>query len=564
MFILVIIFVFSVLNAPRTLVYIANNRSDLFQGYLLRSGTQSGTHRSPPGVTLQPTEKGSLESTIPSLESTTALKQPWHFPMHFSLRHPAASFMQYRVLENYTAVQVLLMAGYTAAVFYAAFYGSNPFTDPSRSGWVIASQIPFVYALATKNNLIGLLVGVGYEKLNFLHRHVGRLMVIGANVHAIGYIYQWSLAGDVSQQISQPYIRWGIVTLVCLDLLGFFSIRYVRTKTYNLFFGTHVVGLIVALVAACYHQQACVPYVIAGSVVYGLDHIIRAIKTRFTTATLRTIPELGLTQVDIPSLNTGWRAGQHVRLRVLSAAMGLWGMTEVHPFTVASATNTEEGLVLMCKNTGNWTGKLYEMAQATASGEQGQKPEGRVKVMVEGPYGGVGDITIPNYSGAMFIIGGSGVTFALSAVQDLVLAGDRSRTRVIEVIWSIPDPVPIDFASQVFYTRSTTRSFEGLLLPPGITLAPGRPDIGKLLDRFATSMMGKGDAHGAFVAVCGPTSLAKDVAHTLRVFDVNSKKAIGGIQFHEECVCSTSPRIINPRLTNKFSCSLESLDGDCF
>ena len=67
--------------------------------------------------------------------------------------------------------------------------------------------------------------------------------------------------------------------------------------------------------------------------------------------------------------------------------MGLWGMTEAHPFTIASATNTEEGLVLMCKKTGNWTRKLYEMAQKPAAVEQGREPERRVKVMVEGPYG---------------------------------------------------------------------------------------------------------------------------------------------------------------------------------
>lgn len=40
----------------------------------------------------------------------------------------------------------------------------------------------------------------------------------------------------------------------------------------------------------------------------------------------------------------------------------------------------------------------------------------------------------------MFVAGGSGVTFALSAAQDLVLAGDRSRTKVIEIVWSIPGP----------------------------------------------------------------------------------------------------------------------------
>ena len=40
-----------------------------------------------------------------------------------------------------------------------------------------------------------------------------------------------------------------MVTLVCFDLLGFFSIKCVRTKSYNLFFGTHVVGSIVTLFA---------------------------------------------------------------------------------------------------------------------------------------------------------------------------------------------------------------------------------------------------------------------------------------------------------------------------
>ena len=164
-FILTVILAFSLFNIPRALVYIANNRSEVFHGYFLRSATQFRTYRSPSGMALQSQEKGRLEYSTPTLESAAPLKQPWHFPMCFSLRHPAASFMQYRVLENYTIVQVVLMVGYTAAVFYAAFDGSNPFSNPDHLGWVIASQIPFVYAFATKNNVIGLLVGVGYEKV---------------------------------------------------------------------------------------------------------------------------------------------------------------------------------------------------------------------------------------------------------------------------------------------------------------------------------------------------------------------------------------------------------------
>jgi hypothetical protein len=127
--------------------------------------------------------------------------------------------------------------------------------------------------------------------------------------------------------------------------------------------------------------------VAAACVFYILDHIIRAVKTRVTTAKLRPLPELGITRVEVPSINAGWRAGQHVRLRVLSSSMGWWGWTEVHPFTIANVAETSEGMVLMCKKTGRWTGSLFSMAQSASYGETGMEVGRDVRVMVEGPYG---------------------------------------------------------------------------------------------------------------------------------------------------------------------------------
>lgn len=62
-------------------------------------------------------------------------------------------------------------------------------------------------------------------------------------------VYKWTLAGDISKKIAEPFVRWGIVALVCFDLLGFLSAQCVRMKSYNLFFGTHVIALIVVLFA---------------------------------------------------------------------------------------------------------------------------------------------------------------------------------------------------------------------------------------------------------------------------------------------------------------------------
>lgn len=137
----------------------------------------------------------------------------------------------------------------------------------------------------------------------------------------------------------------------------------------------------------CYHRPGCVPYVIAACVFYGLDHLLRIIKSRITTATLRPIPELGLTRVEIPTINAGWRAGQHVRLRVLSTSMGFWGLTEVHPFTIANVADTEEGLVLLCQKSGKWTTRMYELSSTAKYGEKGQEVGKRARVMIEGPYG---------------------------------------------------------------------------------------------------------------------------------------------------------------------------------
>ena len=112
---------------------------------------------------------------------------------------------------------------------------------------------------------------------------------------------------------------------------------------------------------------------------------MRIFRSRITTAVLLPIPQLDSTRVEISNFNTGWRAGQHIRLRVLSMGLGWFGWTEVHPFTIASLSRGQEGIILICKRTGTWTKSLFEIAKLgeRADGEIGQK----VKVVVEGPYG---------------------------------------------------------------------------------------------------------------------------------------------------------------------------------
>jgi len=56
----------------------------------------------------------------------------------------------------------------------------------------------------------------------------------------------------------------------------------------------------------------------------------------------------------------------------------------------------------------------------------------------------------------------------------------------------------------------------------------------KHLAAVVTSTLNSGGCSGVFVGVCGPVSLARSVSETVRRFDPNLKKAVGGVEVHEE------------------------------
>lgn len=84
------------------------------------------------------------------------------------------------------------------------------------------------------------------------------------------------------------------------------------------------------------HSNPSVPYVLIAVGAYALDRVLRFVKTRYAYAHLTALNELGMTKIEVPVVNAGWRAGQHVRIRVLSRGMGWFGWAECHPFSIAS------------------------------------------------------------------------------------------------------------------------------------------------------------------------------------------------------------------------------------
>ncbi|KAF9255562.1 hypothetical protein L218DRAFT_1008440 [Marasmius fiardii PR-910] len=501
-----------------------------------------------------------------------------------------------RINPGISVADMMTMVLYFSVLLYPGFYKANPFEAFDRYGWISISQYPFALVMAGKNNVLGALLGVGYEKLNFMHRFIGRVVVLTANMHALGYrelenifhssspyhqflaVYQWTMLGIVKSSVKTPMAYWGLTALVCLDVLYFFSTSFWRNKAYRIFLSTHVLSMIFLIPSTLLHKPATGPYVYATLGLFLSDYLFRNLRSRWTTAIIRPLPELGITHVEIPKVNAGWRAGQHVRLRVLSSGMGFLGWTEVHPFTIASTPGGAEGVVLMCKKAGDWTERLYDLARSgdysqprgrgsrrgrDGDGERDYEPV-KVKVWVEGPYGGTGHMMFASFSAAVFVVGGSGVTFALSMVQDFIrkdLEG-RSRVKVVEVVWSVQDasslvPLLPMFTSMIqqsvftplrisiFYTRAPTGQFpfsEEFFRSTFLTLSPGRPKISKIIEGVISKTVAlgseefkeRGRISGLGIGVCGPEEMVAGVFEEVEKVDPTRRDQVGGIEVHEE------------------------------
>jgi ferric-chelate reductase len=149
------------------------------------------------------------------------------------------------------------------------------------------------------------------------------------------------------------------------------------------------------------HAPSTFPYILIAAGLFAFDRLARLFRTRCTKAWLTGEHALngGTTLVHVPALGAGWRAGQHVRLRVVSDAwfgeLMAWLFGRARPFTIASGSGSG-GMILSVKAQGSWTRKLLRKSAGAADArpkerycdlERGRGPAREVPIIIDGPYG---------------------------------------------------------------------------------------------------------------------------------------------------------------------------------
>ncbi|KAG8680408.1 hypothetical protein FRC08_016316, partial [Ceratobasidium sp. 394] len=159
-----------------------------------------------------------------------------------SLLQPASKLFSAR-LGGYSVGQFVLLAGYAALMGVAMFIYASPVDNVKRAGFVCISQIPVVFALGTKNSLVGWFVGMGYEKLNYIHRWVGQIMFITGLFHVVGYLVKWTKTGVIS--IAAKNQLWGWMAFGGLVFCAVLSLPAIRRSSYQIFWHSHWIGLVI-------------------------------------------------------------------------------------------------------------------------------------------------------------------------------------------------------------------------------------------------------------------------------------------------------------------------------
>ena len=335
----------------------------------------------------------------------------------------------------------------------------NLLNNPNRLGFFTVALLIPLFLLASKAVLpFSTLLSTSYVAINFMHRKstslraspahfrvgwLGRAVFILGLCHGSLWLWQYNKNGSISEQLKTSRVKTGIANLTLLFWLNISSLPPIRKHSYPLFFASHVVGFVSLLVTINSHTPYALPWIAYGIVtVYGSDLGLRlCLSSSLAPVTVTSLPG-GLATVWVHHLNAGFQAGQHVQLRLLfqpriNCSRWSWRTLasnfrpfESHPYSISvpARQSTTPGFPIYVRSQG----------EGTWSGDVNSLPAGtRLWAVIEGPYGPPRDLASEGET-CLAICGGSGATWTLAMLQDLVRAPTEAlRCRKLVVLWAV-------------------------------------------------------------------------------------------------------------------------------
>lgn len=360
------------------------------------------------------------------------------------------------VLLIYWAIIISMMTD--GAIIKDAFFWER---IGYRNAWVSIMQVPLMYLLASKCNILGYLAGTSHERLNWLHRWVARTLFVTATVHGWHFWTEWVLADFVDYQLKMmPSIKYGLAAWGVLLWALISSFAPLRWMSYEFFVLQHIATAVVFLWLIYEHVPPAAQYNVWFAIAaICCDRVCRTVLLVWQNVKLR--PQKGckggqnighqaqlravgdsVTVITIKDVHFKWRAGQHLYLWIPSI-----GPLEAHPYTIACAHQLPETCIcnsiqLVLRKHKGFSRRIHNIA-AKAQAEGTKKT---TTVFVSGPYGAPPRWDI--YETIVLISASTGASFTLPILESVLQTNKTNCTKRIDFLLTARQGEEIDFYVQ--------------------------------------------------------------------------------------------------------------------
>ena len=360
----------------------------------------------------------------------------------------SSSFLRHCNCSSPTLGQLLLVLTNMAVILVLCFYKLDTIDHwhwedvAYRTGFIAAAQLPLVILLAGKRNIIGFLVGLGYERLIWLHRWVSRTLFLTATIHMGFWFRSWARYNYIGRKLATDAIAQRGLAAWCVLLWIFLSsFAPIRRLNYEFFIIQHIVTFVGFLVAVFLHLPDEVKaYIWIPIGLYILDRVVRTVFVlwanlslfhprlrrdgAFTCETELMPAGGGMSRFIIKNPPITWQPGQHVFLQCHGIAP-----LQSHPFTVASIPEDGKMEFLVRSRSGATKRFLTRTlkSQTLPASQRDLNHRPIFKTIIDGPYGRMR--VLRQFDSVILIAGGCGATFTTPLLRDIVDAWKRPRTR---------------------------------------------------------------------------------------------------------------------------------------
>ncbi|KAL3460801.1 ferric reductase like transmembrane component-domain-containing protein [Aspergillus heterothallicus] len=443
------------------------------------------------------------------------------------------------------------------------------------AGHLAVMNTPGLVLTAGRNNPLIPLLGIQFDTFNLIHRWVGRLIVVGAIVHAVcvvvGKVAETSAAETADTIWHIPFFIYGMVAFIGFLLILIQSVSPLRHAFYEVFLHLHILLAVTSFVGLWYHLRGLTQqYVLLATIVlWGLERAARLGSLIWRNCgKQRTVANVELLPGDVARVNVAlartwkFKSGQYMYLYVPS--LGFWTS---HPFSVAWTASEETTIGDKRNSSDSFNLLLDENPRTTVSflikrrdgftckllrkAINADECQFRATAFAEGPFGGLHSLS--SYGTVLLVAGGIGITHPMSYLHEFV-EGFSARTIAVQkmsLIWVIRSidhlswihpwivslfdhpslrckpqhpyqSQGLSLSIQVYVTDAESSGEEymsdespwALTAPPSVTVSIGfgKPCFGHIIETEKKAQIG-----AMAVSVCGPGSMGDDVRQSVRM-----------------------------------------------